>query len=60
MNVQRGKGLAVAAMLLCVCYVGYRQYEGRLEAASLRETTGGTSGFEGGHYPPNVIVLVLV
>ena len=39
MNVQRGKGLAVAAMLLCVCYLGYRQYEDRIEAAALRETT---------------------
>lgn len=39
MNVLRGKGLAIAAILLCVSYVGYRLYEGRLEAAALRETT---------------------
>ncbi|MGA6826315.1 efflux RND transporter periplasmic adaptor subunit [Nitrospira sp. NS4] len=39
MNVLRGKGLAIAALLLCVSYVGYRLYEGRLEAAALREAT---------------------
>ncbi|MEC4889262.1 MAG: efflux RND transporter periplasmic adaptor subunit [Nitrospira sp.] len=39
MNSLRGKGLAVAAILLCVCYVGYRLYEGRLEAAALRDAT---------------------
>ncbi|HEX7742820.1 MAG TPA: efflux RND transporter periplasmic adaptor subunit [Sphingobium sp.] len=39
MNVLRGKGLAIEAILLCVSYVGYRLYEGRLEAAALRETT---------------------
>lgn len=39
MNVLRGKGLAIAAILLCVSYVGYRLYEGRLEAAALREAT---------------------
>lgn len=39
MNVLRGKHLAIAAILLCVSYVGYRLYEGRLEAAALREAT---------------------
>jgi len=39
MNVLRGKGLAIAAILLCVSYVGYRLHEGRLEAAALREAT---------------------
>lgn len=39
MNVLRGKGLAFAAILLCMSYIGYRLYEGRLEAAALREIT---------------------
>ena len=39
MHALRGKGLAISAILLCVVYVGYRMYEGRLEAAALRENT---------------------
>jgi len=39
MHVLRGKGVAISAILLCVVYVGYRVYEGRLEAAALRENT---------------------
>ena len=39
MNALRGKALAIAAMLLCVFYVGYRLYDNRLEAAALRKET---------------------
>jgi RND family efflux transporter MFP subunit len=39
MNALRGKGLAILAILLCVGYIGYRLYEGRLEAAALHATT---------------------
>jgi RND family efflux transporter MFP subunit len=39
MNAFRGKILAVTAVLLCVFYVGYRIYEGRIEAADLRTET---------------------
>lgn len=39
MNALRGKSLAVLAILMCVGYIGYRLYEGRLEAAALRATT---------------------
>jgi RND family efflux transporter MFP subunit len=39
MNALRGKSLAIATILLCVCYVGYRWYEGRLEAAALHKET---------------------
>lgn len=39
MNASRGKILAVTAVLLCVFYVGYRIYEGRIEAADLRTET---------------------
>ena len=39
MNALRGKALAIAAMLLCVFYVGYRLYDSRLEAAALRKET---------------------
>lgn len=39
MNVSRGKILAVTAILLCMFYVGYRIYEGRIEAADLRTET---------------------
>jgi RND family efflux transporter MFP subunit len=35
----RGKGLALAAILLCVLYLGYRIYESKLDAAALREET---------------------
>ena len=39
MSVLSGKGLGIAVILLCASYVGYRLYEGRIEAAVLRETT---------------------
>ncbi|SPP66066.1 efflux RND transporter periplasmic adaptor subunit [Nitrospira lenta] len=39
MNVLRGKGLAIAALVLCLSYVGYRVYESRLDAVALREAT---------------------
>lgn len=39
MNASRGKILAVIVMLLGVVYVGYRIYEGRIEAADLRTET---------------------
>jgi RND family efflux transporter MFP subunit len=39
MNAIRGKILAVTAILLCTFYVGYRIYEGRIEAADLRTKT---------------------
>lgn len=39
MNAFRGKILAVTAIVLCVFYVGYRIYEGRIEAADLRTET---------------------
>jgi len=35
----RGKGIAVAAILLIVLYVGFRIYESRLDAAALRKET---------------------
>jgi RND family efflux transporter MFP subunit len=39
MHALRRKGLAISSVLLCMVYVGYRIYEGRLEAAALRENT---------------------
>lgn len=39
MNVLRGKGVAVPAVLLCALYLGYRAYESRLDAAALHEET---------------------
>src|SRR5215467_8957481 len=39
MHTLRRKGLAISSVLMCVVYVGYRVYEGRLEAAALRENT---------------------
>ncbi len=35
----RGRGVALAAILLCALYVGYRIYDGKLDAAALREET---------------------
>ena len=43
MNASRGKILVVTAILLCVFYIGYRIYGGRIEAADLRmETLAGS------------------
>lgn len=39
MNTLRGKSAAAAAILLCGLYVGYRVYDGKLDAAALREET---------------------
>ncbi|MBX3332148.1 MAG: biotin/lipoyl-binding protein, partial [Nitrospira sp.] len=39
MNTFRGRGLVIAAVLLCTLYLGYRFYGGQLEAAALEEHT---------------------
>ncbi len=39
MNGLRGRSLTIAALALFVLYLGYRIYESRLDAASLREET---------------------
>ena len=39
MDILRGKSLVIASVLLCLCYFGYRMYEGGLEAAALQEAT---------------------
>ncbi len=39
MNVLRGRGLVIAAIILSVLYVGYRIYESNLNAAVLRKET---------------------
>lgn len=39
MNVLRGKSFAIVAIVAGLLYLGYRIYEGRLEAAALREAT---------------------
>jgi RND family efflux transporter MFP subunit len=39
MNVLRGRGIVVAAIILSVMYVGYRIYESNLNAAVLRKET---------------------
>ena len=43
MNSQRGKGLAILAIVLCVAYFGYRFYVDGINAAVLKETTIDTS-----------------
>lgn len=39
MNVMRGRGIVIAAIMLCMVYVGYRIYESNLNAAVLRKDT---------------------
>jgi len=39
MNAPRGRYVAIAAILLCLCYFGYRIYESKFDAASLRQQT---------------------
>ena len=39
MKTFRGRGLVIAAVLLCTLYLGYRFYGGQLEAAALQEHT---------------------
>lgn len=39
MTTLRGRSFAIAALLLCVLYIGYRTYEDRLDAAALRKET---------------------
>ena len=39
MNALLGKGIAISAILLGFCYVGYRMYESKLDAASLSQQT---------------------
>ncbi|BFU89239.1 MAG: RND transporter MFP subunit [Nitrospira sp.] len=39
MNNLRGKGVIIAAVILCPLYLGYRFYGGQLEAAALQEST---------------------
>lgn len=39
MNALRGNGLVISMILLCALYLGYRLYEGQLEASALRTET---------------------
>lgn len=39
MSGMRGKGIAIASILLCLLYLGYRAYESRSDAAALRDMT---------------------
>ncbi|HEY6288789.1 MAG TPA: efflux RND transporter periplasmic adaptor subunit, partial [Nitrospiraceae bacterium] len=39
MNILRGKGLLILAIVLCVVYFGYRYYVDRIDAAVLQEKT---------------------
>ncbi len=39
MKTLNGKRMALSAILLCVFYIGYRYYEGNLDAVSVREQT---------------------